>query len=113
MAHGEFLRQATGSDTDAIIAFARDWRSAPLDDADRAMLEFAEKIARDASAISRADHDRLRAVGFTDEDILDIVLLACYRVFINKLGDALGVELDGPFQKDPRLVEALAVGRPV
>ena len=42
-----------------------------------------------------------------DQDILDFVLLVCYRNFINRLADGLGVELDEAFTKDARLKAAI------
>ncbi len=71
------------------------------------MLAFAEKMTVAPQTITEADVVGLRAAGFQDLDVLDITLLACYRNFINRLGDALGVELDEPFKKDPRLVAGI------
>lgn len=50
-----------------------DWRQAKLSDAERAMLEYVEKVTIAPSAITQADVQRLRDVGWTDRDILDIV----------------------------------------
>ena len=37
------------------------------------------------------DIEHLRKVGFSDVEILEIVAAACYRVYISKFADALGV----------------------
>ena len=55
------------------------------------MLEYVEKITKDAVQVSRADHDRLRAVGFDDVGILQITLIASWFNYINRVADALGV----------------------
>jgi uncharacterized peroxidase-related enzyme len=71
-----------------------DFRSAAISDQDRVMLEYAEQITRDATRISPADHDRLRAVGFDDRGILQITLIASWFNYINRVADALGVGRD-------------------
>jgi alkylhydroperoxidase family enzyme len=49
------------------------------------MLAYAEKIAKDASQVSQADIDRLRAVGFTDQQICDIALLCLISLLCQPL----------------------------
>jgi uncharacterized peroxidase-related enzyme len=78
-----------------VDALARDFRSASISDQDRVMLEYVEQITRDATRLSRADHDRLRAVGFDDRGILQITLIASWFNYINRVADALGVGRDG------------------
>lgn len=96
-----------GDDGAIVLAVARDWRSAPLEEDERAMLAFAEKLTVAPHTITEADAAGLHAAGFSDIDILDITLLTCYRHFINRLSDALGVELDEGFKKDSRLVAGI------
>ena len=82
-------------DEPLVKAIQDDYRTAPLSDQDRTMLEYVEKITRDATQVSREDHDRLRAVGFDDRGILQITLLASWFNYINRVADALGVGRDG------------------
>jgi alkylhydroperoxidase family enzyme len=85
-----------------------------LDEADRAIMAFAEQVVADATAITQADVDELRAHGLTDEEIFDVVLAATIRCFFSKTLDALGVQPDAEFgQLDPAFREALTVGRPI
>jgi uncharacterized peroxidase-related enzyme len=74
-----------------VEALKADYRSAPISEQDRVMLEFVEQITRDATQISPAFHDRLRAVGFDDQGILQITLIASWFNYINRVADALGV----------------------
>ncbi len=90
VSHTEFLRRAT-SDDDLAEAIRRDFRSAPISDADRAMLEYVEQITLDASSVTDEHHARLRAVGFDDRGILQITLIAAWFNYINRVADALGV----------------------
>jgi uncharacterized protein YciW len=39
--------------------------------------------------------DRLGEVGFSDQDILHINMIAGYYAFVNRLADGLGVDLEG------------------
>ncbi|MFN8439818.1 MAG: hypothetical protein U0175_03560 [Caldilineaceae bacterium] len=81
-------------DESLVEALRRDWRSAPLDAADRAMLGYVEKITKNPVSISRDDLDGLRAVGFDDQGILQINLIASWFNYINRVADGLGVGRD-------------------
>jgi uncharacterized peroxidase-related enzyme len=70
---------------------AADYRRAPLAPADRAMLEFAERLTRAPWGMGRADVDELRRYGFDDRDVHDIVQIAAYFNYINRVADGLGV----------------------
>jgi alkylhydroperoxidase family enzyme len=83
-------------DEDFVSALKADFRSAPISDQDRVMLEYVEQITEDATRITPAFHDRLRAVGFDDRGILQITLIASWFNYINRVADALGVGQGGP-----------------
>ena len=98
---------------DEVVALTENWRSVITDPAEYAMLEFSEQVAGDAWKITEIDVENLRTVGFSDFQILEIVGVASYRVYISKFADALGVELDDHwFTDSSEAVEALSVGRP-
>ena len=78
-------------DDGLVEAIQKDYRNAPISDQDRTMLEYVEKLTRDATRVSREDHDRLRAAGFDDKGILQITLIASWFNYINRVADALGV----------------------
>ena len=78
-------------DEELVKALQDDYERAPISAADRAMLEYVEKITRDATQVTREDHDRLRAAGFDDKGILQITLIASWFNYINRVADALGV----------------------
>jgi alkylhydroperoxidase family enzyme len=58
------------------------------------MLDYVVKLTKDATKISKADHDGLRSVGFGDKAILQITLIASWFNYINRVADALGVGRD-------------------
>jgi uncharacterized peroxidase-related enzyme len=88
--HAEFLRQVS-LDAQLAAALRRDHREAKLSEKDRAMLDFTVLITKTPTAITPADHDRLRQVGFDDRAILQITLIAAWFNYINRVADALGV----------------------
>lgn len=55
------------------------------------MLEYVVKLSKDATQVTRADHQRLRRVGFDDRAILQMTLIAAWFNYINRVADALGV----------------------
>ena len=74
-----------------VKALVEDYENAPLTEKDRAMLDYVVQLTRDATRISPADHERLRAVGFDDTGILQITLIASWFNYINRVADARGV----------------------
>jgi uncharacterized peroxidase-related enzyme len=77
-----------------VEALRKDYRTAPITEQDRVMLDYVVKLTKDAVQCSRADHATLRAVGFDDKGILQITLIAAWFSYINKVADALGVGRD-------------------
>jgi uncharacterized peroxidase-related enzyme len=77
-----------------VKALEDDYRSAPINEQDRVMLDYVVQITKDATRISPADHERLREVGFDDQGILQITLIAAWFNYINRVADALGVGRD-------------------
>jgi len=58
------------------------------------MVDYVVKLTKDATRITRTDHERLREVGFDDKAILQITLIAAWFNYINRVADALGVGRD-------------------
>jgi uncharacterized peroxidase-related enzyme len=90
VSHAEFLRKVT-LDDNLVAALRADWRTAPISDAERVMIEYVVQLTEDATCISPDYHDRLRAVGFDDQGILQITLIASWFNYINRVADSLGV----------------------
>jgi uncharacterized peroxidase-related enzyme len=113
LAHGSVLLEHF-MEPDALRAIATDHRSAGLDDVDVAVMDLAEKVADDASSVTQADVDRLRDLGLSDKDVLDVVLAASLRCFFSKAIDGVGAQPDSRYAAlDDGLREALVVGRPI
>jgi uncharacterized peroxidase-related enzyme len=77
-----------------VHAVVRDWRAAPLDPADHALCELAEKLTKEPVAMRPQDLDRLRAQGFDDTGIHDAVQIIAYFNLITRVAEALGIETE-------------------
>ena len=77
-----------------VRALEEDYTTAPISEQDRVMIDYVVQVTKDATRISPADHERLRAVGFDDKGILQITLIASWFNYINRVADALGVGRD-------------------
>ena len=113
-AHSKFLRDDCGDEA-TMRAVAADPSGATLDATDRAVMDFATQVACDASEITAADVDQLRAHGLHEAEILDVVLAASARGFFTKVLDALGVQADFRLGEtlDPEVRGQVTVGRPI
>jgi uncharacterized peroxidase-related enzyme len=77
-----------------VEGLARDFRHVELEPAERVMLDFAAKLTKEPQRMQAGDVDKLRAHGFDDRSIHDIVLVTAYYAFVNRVADGLGVELE-------------------
>ena len=84
IAHGAILRIYTKN---PLIAdqVAVNYRKADLSPRQRAMLDFAVKMALHAQEVEETDHMRLREHGFSDEDIWDIGAIAAFFALSNRM----------------------------
>ncbi|HEV8141037.1 MAG TPA: hypothetical protein VGP81_14780 [Pyrinomonadaceae bacterium] len=78
-------------DEPLVKALQANYRTAPISDQERAMLDYVAQLTRDATQISSGDHMKLRTAGFDDRAILQITLIAAWFNYINRVADALGV----------------------
>ena len=89
--HGAAVERLAGSANSAAwVTFA--WRQADVDERTRAMLAFTEKLTANPDTLGETDVAALRAVGLSDEDVLDLVQLVAYFNYVNRLAMALGVD---------------------
>jgi alkylhydroperoxidase family enzyme len=111
LAHGTVLLERFHA---PVLEIALDHRAAGLDEVDVAVMDLAERIVDDATAIGDADLQPLRNLGLSETDIMDVVLAATARCFFSKTLDALGILPDASYRDlEPELRDALVVGRPI
>ncbi len=87
-AHGAAVRKMSG-DPHLGELLVMNYRAAELPERQRAMLDFAHKVAVDSATISQADRDLLTAAGFSDRDIWDIAAVAAFFSMTNRLASAV------------------------
>jgi uncharacterized peroxidase-related enzyme len=82
--------------------FAVDWRSAGLDEATTALLEFAEKLTDECAAVGPEDMQTLRSRGFDDRAVSSCVQVVAYFNYINRIAEGLGVAHEDWIEADGR-----------
>jgi uncharacterized peroxidase-related enzyme len=113
MAHGSVLVESF-MEPDQLIAVMADHHTAGLDEVEVAVMDLADKVAADATSVTDADGERLRSMGLSEGEVLEVVAAAAARCFFSKALDGLGVQPDAKYAAlEPRLREALTVGRPI
>jgi uncharacterized peroxidase-related enzyme len=113
LAHGKILVDRF-LDPASLRDVVADHHSAGLEPVETAIMDLAEKVAGDATAITDADIEPLRRLGLSDAEIVDVVLAASARCFFSKTLDALGVQPDSAYgELEPELRKALTLGRPI
>ena len=60
----------------------------------KALTNYALKLTREPSRIVKEDLDVLRALGISDSEMLDLVLLTGYMNLVNRIAQGLGIEHD-------------------
>jgi RNA polymerase sigma-70 factor, ECF subfamily len=91
--HCEMLR-AMGVSAEDSDQIAVDHHQAPLPEADKALLDFALKLAVRPAEFRRADMDPLVHHGFREEQILEAVVMTSLTTFLNTLQMGLGTTPD-------------------
>ena len=89
-------------DAELARAVKSDYRTAALAPRERALLAYAVKLTRAPATMSREDVVALRGHGYDDRAILDATHVAGYFNHINRLADALGLDLEPEMPPDPR-----------
>jgi uncharacterized peroxidase-related enzyme len=113
LAHG-FILDEDYFDTEEVIKIVSGEVSSVLPDVDSGIVEFAAKVAADATTVTQEDIDRLRALGLSDGEIFEVVLAAAARSFFTKVLDATGTLADTHYNElDPELRDALSGARPI
>jgi len=80
---------------EALLAAVQvDWRGAALSPAQRALCEYAEKLTLRPAEMAVADIDALRAHGFEDVQIHSAIQVVSYFNYINRIADAVHVDLE-------------------
>ena len=96
IAHGAILRIRAKN---PLVAdqVAVNYRKADITPRQKAMLDFAMKVALEAQVVSDADFTALAAHGFSDDDIWDIAAIAAFFALSNRLANVTGMRPNEEF----------------
>jgi uncharacterized peroxidase-related enzyme len=96
VAHGAILR-IRAKNPRVADQVAINHRKAEITDRQRAMLDFALKVALDSARIDEADYAALAAHGFSDEDAWDIAAIAAFFAMSNRIASAFSLRPNEEF----------------
>ena len=96
VAHGAILRIRAKN---PLIAdqVAVNPRKADVAPRQRAMLDFALKVAQRSHEVDDADYEALQRQGFSDDDAWDIAAIAAFYAMSNRLANALSIRPNDEF----------------
>lgn len=96
IAHGAILRVRA---RDPLLAdyLASNYRGAAITPRQRAMLDFATRLAQTPQALEDEDLDKLRRAGFGDEDIWDIGAITALFALSNRMAHLTGMRPNEEF----------------
>ncbi len=84
-----------------VEAIKSDYRTAELDEVTGAVLDFVVKLSRTPGEMKPSDLDALRQQGLSELSMHDIVQVAAYFNYINRIADGLGVDLEPEMPPPP------------
>ncbi len=96
VAHGAILRIRARNPRVA-DQVAVNYNKAEITPRQRAMLDFAMKVATESHAITDADFAALREAGFSDEDIWDIGAVAAFFALSNRMANMISMRPNDEF----------------
>jgi uncharacterized peroxidase-related enzyme len=96
IAHGAILRIRAKNPliSDQV---ATNYRKADIAPRQRAMLDFAMKVALEAHTVSNADYEALSGYGFSQDDLWDIAAIAAFFAMSNRLANASSMRPNDEF----------------
>jgi uncharacterized peroxidase-related enzyme len=105
VAHGAILRIRAKN---PLVAdqVAVNYRKADITPRQRAMLDFAMKVALASGAIGEGDYEELRAHGFSQDDAWDIAAIAAFFAMSNRLANASSMRPNDEFYLMGRVPKA-------
>jgi uncharacterized peroxidase-related enzyme len=117
VAHGQALRAglaARGMDVGAaeVLAdhVATNWRHASLDDRQRAICDYAERLSAEPRLMQESDLTALRDAGLDDHEVWDVIEIASMYNFTNRLALGLGQQPNEEYHHRDRALPAPALG---
>jgi uncharacterized peroxidase-related enzyme len=105
IAHGAILR-IRAKNPHIADQIAVNYRKADITPRQRAMLDFAMKVSREAQLVSEADFTELAAHGFSQDDIWDIAAISAFFALSNRIANVSAMRPNDEFYLMGRLPKA-------
>jgi len=96
VAHGAILR-VRAKDPRVADQVAINYRKADITPRQKAMLDFAMKVALESATVGDADFAELREHGFSDEDNWDIAAIAAFFALSNRMANVTSMRPNDEF----------------
>lgn len=96
VAHGAILRIRAKSPAIS-EQLAANYRKADITPRQRAMLDFAVKVSREAPAVDESDFEALHGHGFSDDDAWDIGAISAFFALSNRLANFMSLRPNNEF----------------
>jgi uncharacterized peroxidase-related enzyme len=105
VAHGAILRIRANN---SLVAdqVAINHRKADITPKQKAMLDFAMKVALESHAVGERDFEALRGQGFSDDDVWDVAAIAAFFALSNRMANVTGMRPNDEFYLMGRLPKA-------
>ena len=101
VAHGAAVRALSGDPALGEL-MVMNYRAAPLDKRQRAMLDFAVKVTAEPWTVEEKDREALRKAGFNDRDIWDIAAVAGFYNMSNRIASATDMRPNSVYHAQAR-----------
>ena len=97
VAHGAILR-VRAKDPAMSELVAANWRKAPLSARQKAMLEYATRVAQASHLVTAADRQAVLDAGLTQDELWDAGAIAAFFSMSNRLANAIDLKPNPEFQ---------------
>ena len=102
IAHGAILR-IRAKNPQIADQIAVNYRKADITERQRAMLDFAMKVSRQAEEVAEDDFAALAAHGFSDDDVWDIAAISAFFALSNRMANVTAMRPNDEFYLMGRL----------
>ena len=86
--------EGMGVSSEVIESLGQDATFSQVSPAQRPVLQFAVRCAQNPAALTNSDFEELYELGFTPEEVMEVVMTSVFTIFVNGWADASGVEVD-------------------
>ena len=87
--------QAMGVPAEIIDSVTTDLSLAKVPPPQRAILEFAMKVAREPKSVTDEDFRNLHEFGLSEGEAMEVAMMGAFVIFVNTWADVSGIPVDG------------------